>query len=881
MTDEAASENPETAGENPETAGENPETAGENPETAGENPETAGENPETAGENPEARSEKAADALADVVVAADMIEPAGPALSAALMGREASGEPKGDGTAASKPTARFLTTTIVLVTLVGALAGLLLNRASAESSDESDVAQELSLRASAAETSAYQQAESDYAQYLSLQSLKAQAAQEMLEATYEQVGTPAWAALYKVTSQQATQTAASVATDLQPNLANGDPDPNFPYDFLAKRAFAGQYLAAQSDGYNDASDTWSRLVDWYAAVLTVIAVALFLFGSAYVLHGRNRILFTLLGGLLVATGAAWGAAVTAGKEPGTPSTAAARDYANGVTAMNEAVGHAGFQTAITDFTDAIGLRPDYALAYSERAAAEALRGSETIGAGFISVVAPHWERLAAGDELRAYQLGDHDAGQLLDVGWSYYTVWMTGGGVGRPPAAAVGFFQKAAQLDPSNPITLLDLGIADLANGRYHQAVQAYAAAVTHMLYTCSDAGNLATCTSPQPATSHELQQAWLGGGLQSLDDLAQSKAGQDSAGLRSTIAKMEGVLAGSMAAGKVLSGPDAGAIKVPGLTGFVDPSYLGLQVPLPSGVSADKMRTMPLTVLWYERPLGSKLWVAITATACWGHGQQYCGAYYRSIKAFQFVTRFLAANNACFTDLEYRAVMYVGGTLAGSLTLGPQDDAISTNLAPALSEDMNVGTCVPSTWHRQPLPELTLPVYGTSATVSGSLSSSELSYSSADHTRGVYLFRLYPPRTSLNGAAINMQDLVQEGEDYAIDVLKGRGLPADIAASGPPRPYTLWGPLVTGMTATFYSSRSSHTEALVGAAVVGPDTLTRPADQDRWIAADVTSDYAVVVTVVYAPEADQAFWSGQHALGIQIFSSWTMLAYG
>jgi len=38
-----------------------------------------------------------------------------------------------------------------------------------------------------------------------------------------------------------------------------------------------------------------RLVDSYTAILTMIAVALFLFGSAYVLYGRNRVIFTVLG----------------------------------------------------------------------------------------------------------------------------------------------------------------------------------------------------------------------------------------------------------------------------------------------------------------------------------------------------------------------------------------------------------------------------------------------------------------------------------------------------------------------------------------------------------------------------------------------------------
>jgi hypothetical protein len=41
-----------------------------------------------------------------------------------------------------------------------------------------------------------------------------------------------------------------------------------------------------------------------------------------------------------------------------------------------------------------------------------------------------------------------------------------------------------------------------------------------------------------------------------------------------------------------------------------------------------------------------------------------------------------------------------------------------------------------------------------------------------------------------------------------------------------------------------------------------------------------VTGDYAVVVTIVYGPVSSQ-FWAGPHNLGLQVFSSWSLLNYG
>jgi len=292
-------------------------------------------------------------------------------------------------------------------------------------------------------------------------------------------------------------------------------------------------------------------------------------------------------------------------------------------------------------------------------------------------------------------------------------------------------------------------------------------------------------------------------------------------------------------------------------------------------------MAGMPITVLWYERPAGGTRWSAISETACWGHGQQVCGHYDRQYNIFQFVTRFLAADDQCFTDVEYRAELYVEGNLAGSLTLGPADDYIGTNLAPALSKAMNVGICAPSSWHMQALPRLTFRVHGSPATVSGTLSTSELSYASADHKEGVYLFRLYPSRISSTGAPLNIQNVVETGENYAIYVLKGRGLPADIAPLGPSRSDGVWGLAVSDMITTGYASPSTGTEAFVGAAVIAPfGARAGVAAQDNSIAADVTGDYAVVVTIVYGPVSSQ-FWAGPHNLGLQVFSSWSLLNYG
>ena len=371
-------------------------------------------------------------------------------------------------------------------------------------------------------------------------------------------------------------------------------------------------------------------------------------------------------------------------------------------------------------------------------------------------------------------------------GVGYYALWLVDGGVGRPPIFADRFFAQAAALDPTNPIPPLDLGVADLASGQFQATAQAYSTGATLMLHTCRTPGKLSTCDRPQPATSYGLQQAWMAGAMESLEALGQTREAEGSAPLRAEISKMEGVIAGSTAAGTVVTAPSGHAVSVPGLSAFLDPNYLELDVKVPASMSAAQMVHSDLTILWYQRPNPSAKWSAIYETACWGHGQQNCGSYDAQANTLRFVTRLLAADNQCFTNVDYKAEVWVGGSLAGSLSLNRQDDYIATNLRPALAKAMNVGICVPSSWALQPQHSLTLPVYGSRQTVSGPLSSSEMSYESADHSRGVYLFRLYPPRSTPGGAQASMQGLVQTAETYAIDVLRGRGLPSDIAPSGP-----------------------------------------------------------------------------------------------
>ena len=776
----------------------------------------------------------------------------------------------------ARPSARTLTITVVFVTLMAALGGFLLNRASVASSDNADVAQVLSLRSSAAQTSGYQVAQTAYENYRSAQALEAQGADELEEAANDSSDGLTWARLYQATQAQEVQAAAAVPADLHANLPDGQPDSEFPYDFYAERSAQGTYLSAQSDAYNDVSARWSKLVDSYTAILTILAVTLFLFGSAFVLYGRNRMLFSVIASLLAIISIVWGGALFSVSEPGKPSAAAAQNYARGVVAMASATTPAGFQPAINDFTAAIGARPDFALAYAERAVAETERGSDQLGGGFITDVAPHWLKVAAADYIKAYDLGDHDADQVLDVGFSYYQLWIQGGGHGMPPSQAVTFFREAARLDPGNPPELLDYALSELASRNYAAAREAFRVAVTHILFTCTDPSVLSSCTSPQPRTSIGLQEAWFAGAMETLVTLASSADASSSPELKAQVASTKGALAESMALGRVVASPDNDDVKIGATSTLIDPNLLWVDIAVPARESPDVLATTPVTMIWYYQSPGSTKWDAIPELSCWGELDE-CSFYSSEANLFEYQVRFLPAANSCLTNVRYRGELYIRGSLARTLT--PTYDDIATSLQPALNKQMDMGICVPSSWHPVKPLNLTFDVYGTTQTVTGSLAGSEMSYQSAAGREGAYVFRLYDPLAS-SVASTQLGPLAQKVGSYVIGLLKSRGLPADTVINTPFAAHNVWGGNVQyGQTGVFDSS-STGTEVFVGVGMIAARTTSTSAQADIDIANNIRLDHAFVVAVVFGPRGT-SMWQGADPLALQVFSSWSLLGYG
>lgn len=210
-------------------------------------------------------------------------------------------------------------------------------------------------------------------------------------------------------------------------------------------------LAALQERFASASvikDAWDYKANTYIIHITLLAVALFLFGLSTTVSARlpQRILGGL-GVVLTAFTVGWVVLVFAKPVP-TLADKAIEAYAQGV-----ALAHQGdSEQAIVAFGQALEIEPKYANALAQRAATYAARGD--------------YEAAAADYEMaRAAGLAD---GQVAgDLAWAYYTL-------GRLDDA-VKMNQTALKASPDELWIQFDLALAHLAAGQIDAAKTEYA----------------------------------------------------------------------------------------------------------------------------------------------------------------------------------------------------------------------------------------------------------------------------------------------------------------------------------------------------------------------------------------------------------------------
>jgi tetratricopeptide (TPR) repeat protein len=203
--------------------------------------------------------------------------------------------------------------------------------------------------------------------------------------------------------------------------------------------------------------------DAFVAVLTVLAVALFLLGLSLTVHGRSRFVLALPGLVLAVACLGW-AAFIARQDVTRVSERAIQAAAEGQRL--QAAGD--FEGAIDAYDDAIDDSPDFAAAFARRAGARFVQGSPQRGqTSFTSITSDEALDDALDDLEQALALGaDTDVTTVADAGFFTFL----SGDFER----SVELSERAIALNDRLPPTWFNLGVAELALDHEDEAARAY-----------------------------------------------------------------------------------------------------------------------------------------------------------------------------------------------------------------------------------------------------------------------------------------------------------------------------------------------------------------------------------------------------------------------
>ncbi len=196
----------------------------------------------------------------------------------------------------------------------------------------------------------------------------------------------------------------------------------------------------------DLANAWNARSDGYITVLTLLAVALFLFGLSTTVKTRLRYLFALVGLFLVLLSIGWMALLTVQPIPEMPLEAI-RYYARGRGFYETG----RYDEAVQEFDAALAAYPDYGRAYAARAEIHLDHGEYT---------------QAAQDYEQAIALGTADPGIYWNLGWSYHLAGDYG--------ASLQASRKALALDPNLLPVQMNVATTLLVQGQTEAAMEAY-----------------------------------------------------------------------------------------------------------------------------------------------------------------------------------------------------------------------------------------------------------------------------------------------------------------------------------------------------------------------------------------------------------------------
>lgn len=503
-------------------------------------------------------------------------------------------------------------------------------------------------------------------------------------------------------------------------------DPSFPNRFMQQTQYSSYRLTALRDASNQQADGAEAQSVHYAAILTMLAVAVFLFGYSLTPQGRSRRrLYSTVAGGFVAVAGVW-ALFQALSPVQRPSDAAAAAFATGKVQLE--LGNP--EAAITSFSRAIKLRPEFVDAYAERAQAEFAAGIPRTGSGGDAlpttagpITVPDREALAKAveDDLKAREVGSESATVLSDLGRDlFYRGIITH--TSADLRSSTDYLEEAlAKLRTQDHATLLiaaaELRMAEdnLALGRAEEADHQYAEAGQAL-------GERTGSAEPLIATA--------------LTDLSLIETAHPGLSARTEEIGQQLVAAGDTGmptptGDKPASGRPA--VSFHGISAQPDPGHALYAISKPGSFDPAKDK---VSVQWsYQDPLHGE-WAVLPELSgpvrpggMVGDSSGYASNNPSYVSASSPAT--------CLPAGHYRVQLFVNGKLAGSAT--------DTGSWPALHavrfSDVDGAICVPAKWQS-----------------AGEIGAGTAGYAAPDESSGVFMLSI--PKQAASALASSQPDL-------------------------------------------------------------------------------------------------------------------------
>ncbi len=367
-------------------------------------------------------------------------------------------------TDAGDPFKRRVALFVVLVTLVGSFVGYVQTRASNEEDVAARTGQILGVQGLGEDLEHSSNFNRAFDVYVRSKLLERQEVSERRQGDQAEV--------------ERLTTVQSAIAQLSPLLSDAeyadDTVPFFEQNLFADRRVEANEARLRQDAAVAKEQDWGAKADGFVAVLTVLAVSLFLAGLSLTVTGRGRRLLVAPAVLIAAVCVVWAVVIALDSVDDTPD-AAIEAVAEGDRLADRAAFEtdpelrlAGFEEAIDAYTTAIDEKSDYAVAFQRRASAHFLAGSQQdVSLGFVSTTSDERLERSLADLRRALDLGaDDDILVLASLGFDSFLAGEYG--------EAVSLSRRALDLNDELSSLWFNVAVAELAVGNEDAAEDAY-----------------------------------------------------------------------------------------------------------------------------------------------------------------------------------------------------------------------------------------------------------------------------------------------------------------------------------------------------------------------------------------------------------------------